>query len=214
MEPLKVYCLVGLGSAVGGMGRLWVGNFVGRRFGETFPWGTLLVNVTGSILIGFVFALMGPHNRWAISPRLALFLMSGCAEDTRHSPLSACRPSICFDKGIGGMLEGMWACQSLCVLPECSWAIWPEDSLTGSRAGLKISRCSLCMNRGILEPVFGVKHDERADGLGMARRTRYGLMQAAARSKSKPVHRRIAGPVPGRPENELSIGAWICRRWK
>jgi fluoride exporter len=89
MEPLKVYCLVGAGSALGGMGRLWVGNFVGRRFGETFPWGTLLVNITGSILIGVVFALMGPNGRWTISPRLALFLMSGvCGGYTTFSAFS------------------------------------------------------------------------------------------------------------------------------
>ena len=71
------------------MGRLWIGTMVGRRFGEAFPWGTLLVNITGSILIGVVFALTGSTGRWTVSPRLALFLMSGvCGGYTTFSAFS------------------------------------------------------------------------------------------------------------------------------
>ena len=43
---------VALGSAFGGILRYWCSGWMARLFGETFPWGTLLVNVLGSMLIG------------------------------------------------------------------------------------------------------------------------------------------------------------------
>ena len=42
---------VAAGSALGGVARYWCTGVVSRAFGETFPWGTLLVNVLGSFLI-------------------------------------------------------------------------------------------------------------------------------------------------------------------
>lgn len=46
-----------LGGALGGVARFFVSGFVGRRVGETFPWGTMTVNVTGSFAIGALAAL-------------------------------------------------------------------------------------------------------------------------------------------------------------
>jgi fluoride exporter len=43
---------IGLGSALGGLGRYLISGMVARRFGETFPWGTLVVNLSGALLIG------------------------------------------------------------------------------------------------------------------------------------------------------------------
>ena len=46
------YLWVAFGSALGGMARFWLGGFVVRFLGSTFPWGTLLINVSGSFVIG------------------------------------------------------------------------------------------------------------------------------------------------------------------
>ena len=50
--------LVALGGAVGGMARHWVSGAVARRWGETFPWGTLVVNVSGAACIGLLAGLL------------------------------------------------------------------------------------------------------------------------------------------------------------
>lgn len=43
---------IAVGSALGGMARFGLSGFVGRRIGETFPWGTLAVNASGALLLG------------------------------------------------------------------------------------------------------------------------------------------------------------------
>lgn len=52
IEPL----LVGAGGAVGACARFWLSGVVARRLGETFPWGTLVVNVSGALVIGLLAA--------------------------------------------------------------------------------------------------------------------------------------------------------------
>ncbi|HEX3117311.1 MAG TPA: fluoride efflux transporter CrcB [Bradyrhizobium sp.] len=53
-------CVV-LGSALGGTARYFLSGLVATRVGETFPWGTLAVNVSGAFLIG-IFAAMARDN--------------------------------------------------------------------------------------------------------------------------------------------------------
>ena len=57
------YVLVALGSALGGMARYWCSGFAARLIGEWFPWGTLIVNVTGSFIIGAFAALSALCNQ-------------------------------------------------------------------------------------------------------------------------------------------------------
>lgn len=71
------YVWVALGSALGGTGRFWLSGVLARHFGETFPVGTLFVNVTGSFLIGLLAALSEPEGRWLIGPQARSFLLIG-----------------------------------------------------------------------------------------------------------------------------------------
>jgi fluoride exporter len=48
--------LVALGGALGACARFWLSGLVARRLGETFPWGTLVVNVSGALVIGLLAA--------------------------------------------------------------------------------------------------------------------------------------------------------------
>jgi fluoride exporter len=68
---------VALGSALGGAARYGLSGLVARSFGETFPWGTLIVNVLGSFLIGVVATLTGPDGRVLVSPVTRQFWMPG-----------------------------------------------------------------------------------------------------------------------------------------
>jgi CrcB protein len=52
MSSALIPLWVALGSAIGGVGRYWCSGIIARWFGETFPWGTLFVNIVGRLLIG------------------------------------------------------------------------------------------------------------------------------------------------------------------
>src|SRR5215475_2975244 len=60
---MPMYLWIAVGSALGGMARYWCTGFAAGMLGETFPWGTLLVNITGSLIIGFFATLTGPDSR-------------------------------------------------------------------------------------------------------------------------------------------------------
>jgi len=51
------YVAISIGAVLGANARFLVGGWVAERFGASFPFGTLIINVTGSILIGLVLAL-------------------------------------------------------------------------------------------------------------------------------------------------------------
>jgi hypothetical protein len=65
-----IYLWIALGSALGGVARYWCSGFAARRFGETLPWSTLLVNVLGWSVIGLgegTARRPGPHATSAIT---------------------------------------------------------------------------------------------------------------------------------------------------
>jgi fluoride exporter len=71
------YLWIAIGSALGGMARFWCSGVVARLVGETFPWGTLFVNVLGSFLIGFFATLTGPDGRIFAGSTTRQFVMLG-----------------------------------------------------------------------------------------------------------------------------------------
>lgn len=58
VEPWTALAGVALGGAIGAPLRFAVSGLVGRKFGETFPWGTMAVNVSGAFAIGVLAALL------------------------------------------------------------------------------------------------------------------------------------------------------------
>lgn len=58
------YLIVGIGAFLGSVLRLWLGSLIGERLGARFPYGTFVVNVTGSFLIGMVFAVLADKAHW------------------------------------------------------------------------------------------------------------------------------------------------------
>lgn len=66
---------VALGGALGSVARYLAGIAAGRLFGMSFPWGTLIINVTGSLLIGVFAGLFA--TRWDLSQPMRVFLTVG-----------------------------------------------------------------------------------------------------------------------------------------
>ncbi len=86
---MKEALFVGLGGALGSILRFWISGLVAQNSGETFPLGTLVVNVSGSFLIGLFAALADPNGRWLVSPTARLFVMVGiCGGYTTFSSFS------------------------------------------------------------------------------------------------------------------------------
>jgi len=85
------YLWVALGGALGSVSRFWLNGIVSARFGETFPWGTLIINVTGSFLIGIFAALAMPEGRMDSSSRAfatQFFMIGICGGYTTFSSFS------------------------------------------------------------------------------------------------------------------------------
>ncbi|MBI5767531.1 MAG: fluoride efflux transporter CrcB [Verrucomicrobia bacterium] len=86
---MRLYLWIMLGSALGGGARFFVSGLVANWFGATFPWGTLLVNVSGSFVIGFFGTLTGPDGRLFMGSTARQFVMTGlCGGYTTFSSFS------------------------------------------------------------------------------------------------------------------------------
>ena len=68
---------VAVGAALGGVARYGLSGLIARGFGETFPWGTLIVNVVGSFLIGVIAVVTGPDGRLLVGTAARQFMMVG-----------------------------------------------------------------------------------------------------------------------------------------
>jgi CrcB protein len=84
---VRTFWAVALGAALGGVSRYYLASAIQHRVGATFPWGTLVVNVTGSLLLGVLirYALATP----SISVELRALLTTGfCGGYTTFSTYS------------------------------------------------------------------------------------------------------------------------------
>ena len=83
------YLWVALGGALGSMARFWMTGTVAEFTGLRFPWGTLLINVLGSLIIGLVAGLTLVPERLGWHPDVRIFLMTGfCGGFTTFSAFS------------------------------------------------------------------------------------------------------------------------------
>jgi fluoride exporter len=81
--------LVFLGGGLGSVIRWWISGLASERWGHTFPWGTIIVNVSGSLVIGFLAASTGPDGRWPAASAARVFFMVGvCGGYTTFSAFS------------------------------------------------------------------------------------------------------------------------------
>jgi CrcB protein len=127
LAKMGVYFWIAIGSALGGIARYWCSGIAARLLGESFPWGTLLINVAGSFVIGFFSTLTGSDGRIFVGSIARQFVMIGiCGGFTTFSSFSLQSLNL-FNDGewfraggyVGGSvvlcLIGVWAGHSLAV---------------------------------------------------------------------------------------------------
>jgi CrcB protein len=125
---MVTYFWVALGGALGTIGRYWCSGMVARLVGETFPWGTLMINVLGSFIIGFFAVLTGPDGRLFVGTTARQFVMVGiCGGYTTFSSFSL--------QTLNLMNDGEWfAAAGNIVLSVvlCLLAVWVGAVLAGT----------------------------------------------------------------------------------
>ena len=72
---METFLIISLGAILGANLRYWVGGWAADRFGTTFPYGTLIINLTGSFVLAFFMTLA--TERFLIDPRWRLLVAVG-----------------------------------------------------------------------------------------------------------------------------------------
>ena len=72
---MQKYILIAAGGALGSVARFWVGSTIGGRMGIRFPFGTLAVNLSACLVIGFLLTFLG--RRVELDPALRFFSAIG-----------------------------------------------------------------------------------------------------------------------------------------
>jgi fluoride exporter len=125
------YLWVAIGGALGSMARYGCSGLVATLIGETFPYGTLFVNVSGAMVIGFFAALSSPESHFFIPVPGRLFLMTGiCGGYTTFSTFSL--------ETLELMPDGEWMPAVMNIVlsvVSCVAAVW-----LGQVAALELSR--------------------------------------------------------------------------
>ena len=125
MSGLVIPLWVALGGAIGSLGRYWCSGLVARWVGETFPWGTLFVNVVGSFLIGLVFTVTGPDGRILVGTGPRQFMLVGVFGGfTTFSSFSLQTLNLMQDG------EWLWAAGNIAIsVSLCLLGVWLGHSL-------------------------------------------------------------------------------------
>jgi len=130
---LASYFWIAIGSALGGMARYWCSGIAARLIGETFPWGTIIVNIVGSFIIGFFATLTGPDGRIFADTLTRQFVMIGvCGGYTTFSSFSL--------QTLALLQDGEWLLASANIalsVIACLLAVWAGYALAASINALK-----------------------------------------------------------------------------
>lgn len=99
--------IIGIGGFLGAITRYGVGVWIGQRWGRNFPFGTFVINVTGSLVIGFVMPLL--TERFMVNPQWRLLIAVGF--------LGAYTTFSTFEYETGALLkDGEWLIAALNVI--------------------------------------------------------------------------------------------------
>ncbi len=108
---------VAVGGAIGSVARYWVAVLVARLTGPDFPWGTILINISGSFIIGVFFAVTAEvAGRWQVTNDFKVFLMAGlCGGFTTFSAFSLQTLGLLRDGRMAAALANIALSVVLCI---------------------------------------------------------------------------------------------------
>jgi CrcB protein len=131
--PFALYVTIAAGGAIGTLARYFLSGLVANTFGQTFPWGTLIVNVSGSFVIGFFGTLTGPDGRVLVSSTARQFVMIGiCGGYTTFSSFSIQTLTLAQDG------EWLWAGANIVLsVVLCLLGVWLGHIAALALNGLK-----------------------------------------------------------------------------
>lgn len=122
-----------VGGGLGSLLRWWASRWIAGSVGETFPWGTLVVNVSGSFVIGAFFTVTGADGRWLASDIFRQFFMLGlCGGYTTFSSFSLQTLNMAQD---GQYFKATANCALSLVL--CLLGVWLGHALGVALNGMK-----------------------------------------------------------------------------
>lgn len=117
---MQSYIWVAIGGALGSVARYWCSGVAARLIGETFPWGTLIVNVVGCLIIGFFATITGPDGRLLMGTIPRQFVMIGiCGGYTTFSSFGL--------QTLNLLQDGEWlyaGCNIVGSVVLCLLAVW------------------------------------------------------------------------------------------
>lgn len=106
-----------IGGGLGSLARWGLSGWLAHTVGERFPWGTIVVNVSGSFVIGLFATLTGPEGRWLVSGSFRQFFMLGiCGGYTTFSSFSLQTLSLAEDGEWGWAAANVALSVGLCLL--------------------------------------------------------------------------------------------------
>jgi len=124
-ESRVTYLWVAAGGALGSVARVWLTLAVTAYTGPRFPWATLLINIGGSLVIGWFGALTGAGGRIGVSAEMRAFVMAGlCGGFTTFSAFSAQALELLREGEVGRAAGYILGSVVLCLL-----AVWAGFAL-------------------------------------------------------------------------------------
>ena len=116
---LLSYFWVAIGGAIGTVARYGVNLAITARFGETLPWGTMFINISGSFAIG-LFAAVSDSGRLALPLDVRAFVLVGlCGGYTTYSSFSLQTLSLIEAGEVPRAIVNVVASVTLCLI-----AVW------------------------------------------------------------------------------------------
>ena len=74
-EAMEKFLIISIGAVLGANARYWLGGWAAEKFGTTFPYGTLIINLTGSFILGLFITLI--TDRFLVDPNWRILVAIG-----------------------------------------------------------------------------------------------------------------------------------------